>query len=571
MEKRRKLDKSMNYLAYEEVKQAAENTTQFVDLTFTDSIASTNANKKIKLSAANGTCELETLIVNGNLTVAGDIVNEQFDSFVTGISPVVPTTTLPAGSNASASFQNLGLGTYQLSVSIPEGPQGIQGIQGIPGESIVGPQGPKGDPGQSIVGPQGPQGPPGVDGEAVFQMGNVYGRGSYQDPDAQIRVVNGVNYLDLWLVQGVQGEKGDTGDRGEKGSTGDKGDRGDTGPAGDSTAATASAVVAATAATAAAGSAAAASVSSSAAATSAAAAATSAAEATSTANTALYRTKWMNSGDLPSAFTSFDSDIQVKFATQTTFSVDSMGGDVTCRDVNGRNFATNKVTTGSIHANDDEIFVANDVRLRGSDNADPFAYATLYVDEVKASTTSVDPSISIQGARITDNQLTVSTVQTDRLVPKTEGTSFLPSTIHVLSAEFAQTDASTTLSTNTICVDQIIAKTSSAPLPQTMKVMNAEFTGTQSTTMITNTVESVNLTSSNIVASSSFTVDRDPTIYNQTVRIKPNVVVGYLPGEGIGASDLTVYGSITCTGPLIAPNYFTQIGVDQFGGIDQFL
>ena len=190
MEKRRKLDKSMNYLAYEEVKQAQENTTQFVDLTFTDSVASTNVNKRIRLTAATGTGEFETLIINGNLTVAGDIVNEQFDSFVTGISPVVPTTTLPAGSSASASFQNLGLGTYQLSVSIPEGPAGPAGPQGVPGESIVGPQGPAGPPGESIVGPQGP---PGVDGEAVFQIGNVYGRGSFQDPDAEIRVVNGVN------------------------------------------------------------------------------------------------------------------------------------------------------------------------------------------------------------------------------------------------------------------------------------------------------------------------------------------------------------------------------------------
>ena len=75
----------------------------------------------------------------------------------------------------------------------------------LSGASIVGPQGPAGPPGESIVGPQGP---PGVDGQAVFQIGDVYGRGSFQDPDAQIRVVNGVNYLDLWLVQGPRRQQG---------------------------------------------------------------------------------------------------------------------------------------------------------------------------------------------------------------------------------------------------------------------------------------------------------------------------------------------------------------------------
>lgn len=555
MEKRRKLDKSMNYLAYEEVKQAQENTTQFVDLTFTDSIASTNANKRIRLESGTGTATFETVVINGNLSVAGDIVNSQFDSFVTGISPVVPTTTLPAGSSASASFQNLG-GTYQLSVSLPQGPAGPAGPQGAPGESIVGPQGPAGPPGESIVGPQGP---PGVDGEAVFQIGNVYGRGSFQDPDAQIRVIDGINYLDLWLVQGVQGEKGDRGPKGDDGSKGDKGDRGDTGPAGDSTAATAASIVAATAATAAAGSAAAASVSSSAAATSAAAAATSAAAAESSASTVAQRTQYMESGLLPDPYTKFSSSLKVTAGGLTTaFSVDPYTNKVEINgavDVSGRIdcndevHATNGLFTanahvGTVHAdyitsnNDTTVEFQNtgetrfhgDVRLRGQEDLNPGASAVLFVDDIRPSTiptVAADASIDIMGNVVRQNKITTTGVVCDAITGKTDAAQ--------------------------------------------VSVLGATFSGTTDTVLATKEVESY-FVSSNTLTATNFTVERDSSVLNQTVRLRaPTVVIGPAFAEGLGFSDLVVNGSITCTGPLSASNYFSQIGINQFDGIDQFL
>ena len=70
-------------------------------------------------------------------------------------------TTLPAGSEASASYSN-----GELSLGIPAGPQGEQGPQGPQGEQgPTGPQGATGPQGpQGIQGEQGPQGPQGETG-----------------------------------------------------------------------------------------------------------------------------------------------------------------------------------------------------------------------------------------------------------------------------------------------------------------------------------------------------------------------------------------------------------------------
>ena len=117
MEKRRRLDKSMNYLAYEEVKMAEDNDELFVNLEFQDTLKSTN--NKIILTNSTGNGQFESIVVNK--ITANEIINEDFNHFVTGISPIVPTTTLEPGNNASASFNDIGNGEYQLSLFVPKG------------------------------------------------------------------------------------------------------------------------------------------------------------------------------------------------------------------------------------------------------------------------------------------------------------------------------------------------------------------------------------------------------------------------------------------------------------------
>ena len=200
MEKRRRLDKSMNYIAYEEIK-VEENSNVFNTLEFTDSLYSTN--NKIVLTNSTGNGQFESIVVN-KLT-ANEIINDDFNHFVTGISQVVPTTTLEPGNSASASFNDIGNGEYQLSLSIPKGEKGDQGLQG----------------------------PPGNNGVAIFnETVTTTTLPSTSTATANINVIDGVNYLSLGIPQGEKGDrgaKGETGDRGPKGDTGSKGDKGDQG------------------------------------------------------------------------------------------------------------------------------------------------------------------------------------------------------------------------------------------------------------------------------------------------------------------------------------------------------
>ena len=119
-------------------------------------------------------------------TETAEVTPSQFDQFVAIVrdeveevtSMTAEVTTLPAGSDATASYDNgvltLGIPKGDTGATGPQGPQGIQGPQGERGATgpqgetgATGPQGsqgiqgPQGVPGQT--GPQGPQGPAGAD------------------------------------------------------------------------------------------------------------------------------------------------------------------------------------------------------------------------------------------------------------------------------------------------------------------------------------------------------------------------------------------------------------------------
>lgn len=428
MEKRRRLDKSMNYLAYEEIK-VEENSNVFNTLEFTDSLYSTN--NKIVLTNSTGNGQFESIVVN-KLT-ANEIINEDFNHFVTGISPIVPTTTLESGNSASASFNDIGNGEYQLSLSIPKGEKGDQGLQG----------------------------PPGNNGVAVFdETVTTQTLPAGSSATANINVIDGVNYLSLGIPQGEKGDrgaKGETGDRGPKGDTGskgDKGDTGDTGPPGDATAAIAAASVASAAAVAAAGSAASASVSSTASATSAAAAATSAAAAESSASTVAQRTQYMSTGILPNPYTSFDSDLKVKYGITTVFEVDSwnnkvrvdgdlqMGGKLTvggniecdakvsCTELNANTTKTGTLHVDTITSSDfsetNEIVFSNQgtttfqggkivIETPQPTMTNPLPQSLLQVDKIECFDIETG-TVKIQGITCSNDELYVNQVRTSNLI-----------------------------------------------------------------------------------------------------------------------------------------------------------
>ena len=430
MEKRRRLDKSMNYVAYEEVKMAEDNDELFVNLEFQDTLKSTNS--KIILTNNTGNGQFESIVVN-KLT-ANEIINEDFNHFVTGISPIVPTTSVESGNSASASFNDIGNGEYQLSLSIPKGEKGDQGLQG----------------------------PPGNNGVALFnETVTTTTLPSTSSATANINVIDGVNYLSLGIPQGEKGDrgaKGETGSKGDKGDTGskgDKGDTGDTGPPGDATAAIAAASVASAAAVAAAGSAASASVSSTASASAASASAASAAAAESSASTVAQRTQYMSTGILPNPYTSFDSDLKVKYGGITTvFEVDSwnnkvaiandlqMGGKLTvggniecdakvsCTELNANTTKTGTLHVDTITSSDfsetNEIVFSNQgtttfqggkivIETPEPTMTDPLPQSLLLVDKIQCFDTETG-TVKIQGVTCSNDELFVNTVRTSNLI-----------------------------------------------------------------------------------------------------------------------------------------------------------
>lgn len=150
----------------------------------------------------------------------------------------VTATTLPAGSDATASGSISGTDGLKIELGIPQGVQGVKGDKGETGpqgeQGLQGPQGPqgpqgeKGDPGpqgekgetgeQGPQGETGPQGPKGDTGDAGPQ--GLKGDTGDQGPQG------------LQGAQGDPGPQGPKGDTGEMGPQGPKGDTGETGPQG---------------------------------------------------------------------------------------------------------------------------------------------------------------------------------------------------------------------------------------------------------------------------------------------------------------------------------------------------
>ena len=206
---------------------------------------------------------------------------DQLDlSDVTGKAPnlfIGTVTTLPSGSNATATITPSGTDSYVINLGIPKGDNGeaptirvgtvTQGstanvvIREVSGELLFDFTLPKGDKGDT--GAKGDKGDKGdiptikvgtvtqgtanvvireVNGEYLFDFTLPNGSGGGITPtikvgtvtqgvtaDVTMREVGGEHLLDFTLPKGDKGDKGDTGDKGEKGDTGDKGDKGDNG------------------------------------------------------------------------------------------------------------------------------------------------------------------------------------------------------------------------------------------------------------------------------------------------------------------------------------------------------
>ena len=203
---------------------------------------------------------------------------DQLDlSDVTGKAPnlfIGTVTTLPSGSNATATITPNGTDSYVINLGIPKGDNGeaptirvgtiTQGstanvvIREVSGELLFDFTLPKGDKGDT--GAKGDKGDKGdtptikvgtvtqgtanvaireVNGEYLFDFTLPNGSGGGITPtikvgtvtqgvtaDVTMREVGGEHLLDFTLPKG---DKGDTGDKGEKGDTGEKGDKGDKG------------------------------------------------------------------------------------------------------------------------------------------------------------------------------------------------------------------------------------------------------------------------------------------------------------------------------------------------------
>ena len=161
---------------------------------------------------------------------------DQLDlSDVTGKAPnlfIGTVTTLPSGSNATATITPNGTDSYVINLGIPKGDNGeaptirvgtiTQGstanvvIREVSGELLFDFTLPKGDKGDA-----------GDKGEApTIKVGTVTQGAS---TNVTMREVGGEHLFDFTLVKGDKGEKGDKGDTGSKGDTGEKGEKGEKG------------------------------------------------------------------------------------------------------------------------------------------------------------------------------------------------------------------------------------------------------------------------------------------------------------------------------------------------------
>ena len=207
---------------------------------------------------------------------------DQLDlSDVTGKAPnlfIGTVTTLPSGSNATATITPNGTDSYAINLGIPKGDNGeapairvgtiTQGstanvvIREVSGELLFDFTLPKGDKGDT--GAKGDKGDTPtikvgtvtqgtanvvireVNGEYLFDFTLPNGSGGGITPtikvgtvtqgvtaDVTMREVSGEHLLDFTLPKGDKGEKGDTGAKGDKGDTGEKGEKGDKGDKGD--------------------------------------------------------------------------------------------------------------------------------------------------------------------------------------------------------------------------------------------------------------------------------------------------------------------------------------------------
>ena len=210
---------------------------------------------------------------------------DQLDlSDVTGKAPnlfIGTVTTLPSGSNATATITPNGTDSYVINLGIPKGDNGeaptirvgtiTQGstanvvIREVSGELLFDFTLPKGEKGDT--GAKGDKGDKGdtptikvgtvtqgtanvtireVNGEYLFDFTLPNGSGGGITPtikvgtvtqgvtaDVTMREVSGEHLLDFTLPKGDKGDKGDAGDRGEKGEKGDTGEKGDKGDKGD--------------------------------------------------------------------------------------------------------------------------------------------------------------------------------------------------------------------------------------------------------------------------------------------------------------------------------------------------
>ena len=165
---------------------------------------------------------------------------DQLDlSDVTGKAPnlfIGTVTTLPSGSNATATITPNGTDSYVINLGIPKGDNGeapairvgtiTQGstanvvIREVSGELLFDftlPKGDKGDTGEKGDTP-------------TIKIGTVTQGAS---TNVTMREVGGEHLFDFTLVKGDKGEKGDKGDTGSKGDTGEKGEKGDKGEKGE--------------------------------------------------------------------------------------------------------------------------------------------------------------------------------------------------------------------------------------------------------------------------------------------------------------------------------------------------
>ena len=210
---------------------------------------------------------------------------DQLDlSDVTGKAPnlfIGTVTTLPSGSNATATITPNGTDSYVINLGIPKGDNGeapairvgtiTQGITAnviireVGGELLFDFTLPKGDKGEK--GDKGDTGSKGdtptikvgtvtqgtanvaireVNGEYLFDFTLPNGSGGGITPtikvgtvtqgvtaDVTMREVGGEHLLDFILPKGEKGDKGDKGDTGNKGDTGEKGEKGEKGDKGD--------------------------------------------------------------------------------------------------------------------------------------------------------------------------------------------------------------------------------------------------------------------------------------------------------------------------------------------------